>query len=363
MPDTFADPAVPDMASRPRALGAVIVVVSASLIAAPPNATSLPSMRAVEVRLTGSGTVDSPLGDGVALVMGASGTPTPSQQYVDAADALYLHPLGFTGTTEILTTPERLLFDKAASWAEGAQILTTAIDHQIDGGQVSAENPIVVFGYSQSATLSTLTMEQLHDEGVPSDDVHFVLVGDAAAPSGGIHTIFGTAPPTPDDLYPTDVYTLEYDGFADFPRYPINLLTDLNALIGVFTKHLQYLNLDSDQINNAVLLPGSADLTGEGMTNFYMMPSETLPLLEPLRLLPVIGQPLYDLLEPDARILVNLGYGNIDHGWDPGPANVDTPIGLFPTDLDWSAVLHALADGAQQGIQAAVGDLVDIGAF
>jgi hypothetical protein len=30
---------------------------------------------------------------------------------------------------------------------------------------------------------------------------------------------------------PTNIYTLEYDGFSDFPRYPINFLTDLTEFL------------------------------------------------------------------------------------------------------------------------------------
>jgi hypothetical protein len=88
-----------------------------------------------------------------------------------------------------------------------------------------------------------------------------------------------------------------------------------------------------------------------------MIPTETLPLLQPLQSIPVIGQPLYDLLEPDLRILVNLGYGDIDHGWDQGPAYVPTPFGLFPTDLNPGDVLAALASGTQQGVHAFMHDL------
>ena len=45
-------------------------------------------------------TADSPLGDGTALVFGPSGVPIPPPQYVDAAEQLYLQPLGFTGTAQ-----------------------------------------------------------------------------------------------------------------------------------------------------------------------------------------------------------------------------------------------------------------------
>lgn len=305
-----------------------------------------------EVRLTAGA-----LGSGTALILGPSGIPTPPQRYADLAHDLYLQPHGFTGSMEILTTPERLFFDKAGSRIEGAEIVTAAVLQQIAGGGVSADDPVVVFGYSQSAGFSTLTMQQLQDEGVPSDLVRFMLVGEPVAPNGGIWSSLGVFPATPDNLYPTDIYNFAYDGFADFPRYPLNLPSVLNALMGVFTQHLQYLSVDADQISNAVLLPGSADLTGEGLTNYYMIQAQTLPLLSPLLLLPGIGQPLYDLLEPDMRILVNLGYGNIADGWSPGPANLEAPLGLFPTDLDWSAVGQALIEGAQQGLQNAMNDL------
>ncbi len=55
-----------------------------------------------------------------------------------------------------------------------------------------------------------------------------------------------------------------------------------------------------------------------------------LPLLEPLRVIPVIGNPLADLLQPDLTTIVNLGYGNPNFGYSTGPADVQTYFGLFP---------------------------------
>lgn len=84
-----------------------------------------------------------------------------------------------------------------------------------------------------------------------------------------------------------------------------------------------------------------------------MIPSASLPLLMPLLFLPGIGQPLYDLLEPVTRILVNLGYGSIDEGWNQGPANVPTTFGLFP-QIDLGQLSTALGSGLQQGITDAL---------
>ena len=103
-------------------------------------------------------------------------------------------------------------------------------------------------------------------------------------------------------------------------------------------------------------MPGSEALTGEGLTDYYMIPSNGLPILEPLLLIPGIGQPLYDLLEPDTRILVNLGYGSITEGWNQGPANVPTTFGLFP-DIDQTQLSDALSNGWQQGVTDALQDL------
>jgi hypothetical protein len=126
------------------------------------------------------------------LIMGGSGIPIPPQTYLDAADTLYLEPRGFTGSPQALFTPEGFYpttgvnsLTADASEAQGAQILDAAIHGQIAGGNVDAANPVVVFGYSQSSAISSPTMEQLHDQGVPSGDVHFVLVGDTSSPNGG----------------------------------------------------------------------------------------------------------------------------------------------------------------------------------
>ena len=72
--------------------------------------------------------------------------------------------------------------------------------------------------------------------------------------------------------------------------------------------------------------------------------------------IPGIGQPLYDLLEPDTRILVNLGYGSITEGWNQGPANVPTTFGLFP-DINQTQLSDALSNGWQQGLTDALHDL------
>jgi hypothetical protein len=162
---------------------------------------------------------------------------------------------------------------------------------------------------------------------------------------------------TPSDDYVTNIYSLEYDGFADFPRYPLNFLSDLNAFLGIATLHGTYLNgadpdlmsgPSAEQIANAILLPGSMDSgTTDSLTNYYMI-DETPPLVA------LLPKALQDLLGPDLTYLINLGYGDGSLGYAvtaDSPANVPTPFGLFP-DVSLSTVLSTLATDTQQGITA-----------
>jgi PE-PPE domain-containing protein len=359
-----------------------VALVGAGLIAVPPLVPSSPGAQVRAVRLTSGDTADSPLGDGTAFILGGSGLETPGQTYANAIDAEYLAPRDFTGTTQVLTTPEALYpflgpftetFDQ--SEAQGQQLLDTAILNQIATGDVDAANPVVVSGWSQSSVISSLLQPELASQGVPSDDVHFVLVGDESAPNGGILERFdlpdGTHPSIPSfgltfsgpeasDLYPTDVYTHEYDGFADFPQYPINPLSDLNAVLGIVFEHVTYPGLTAEQVADAIQLPTSA---ADTLTNYYEIPVTTLPLLDPLQLIPFIGNPLADLLNPDLSVLVNLGYGDVDDnylgGWSQGDADVPTTLGFLPSSSVLEQVPQALANGLQQGITDAIKDLTD----
>jgi len=126
-----------------RTLG--VAVVGASLIAVPHLVPLSPGMQVRAVRLTSGDTADSPLGDGTAFILGGSGLETPGQTYANVIDAEYLAPRDFTGTTQVLTTPEALYpflgpftetFDQ--SEAQGQQILDNAILNQIATGDVDA---------------------------------------------------------------------------------------------------------------------------------------------------------------------------------------------------------------------------------
>ncbi|AXN43345.1 PPE family protein [Mycobacterium marinum] len=317
--------------------------------------------------LTAAGSALPAAATDVTLVIGGSGFPIPSQSYVDNVVNNFVTPNfpSFTVSNAIsLFTPAESYWitgiktmTEDASWAEGLTILDTAIKAQLAAG-----NNVVVQGYSQGAGIASLEMSNLKAAGVPTGSVSFSLIGNAMNPNGGLYERFaGLVSPslgktfwgaTPDNYYTTDVYTLEYDGFADFPRYPLNFVSDLNAIMGIYYVHTQYPTLTAAQVATAFTLPTE----GATMTTYHMIPTENLPLLEPLRGVPFIGNTLADLVQPDLKVLVNLGYGDPNYGYSTGPANVPTPFGLFP-DVAPATVFDALVAGTQQGISDAAADI------
>jgi PE-PPE domain len=261
-------------------------------------------------------------------------------------------------------------------------------------------NPMLVFGYSQSAVISSLEMRAL--DALPAiqrpspSDLSFMLIGDGANPNGGLFARFAVSIPIldfpfigatpPDTPYPTTIYTGQYDGFAHFPQYPLNVLADLNALFGFGYVHTGYAHLTPEQVQTAVPLATSPGYYDNGdVTHYYMIPTQDLPLLNPVRLLPVVGKPLADLLQPDLTVLVNLGYNPNGYadvatpaqlwpGFDPVNdffklvqpplSNVDIYLPIHPDipdpNFDPATIFGQLLTGAQQGVTDA---LVDVGAL
>jgi hypothetical protein len=248
------------------------------------------------------------------------------------------------------------------SVSQGLTILDTAIQQQLAAG-----NHVAVLGFSQSSIIASLEMEKLDPSGTPSNlPIVFSLLGDPMNPNGGLlarfpglqmpslgFTFYGA---TPGNSFETNIYTLEYDGFADFPQYPLNFLADLNAIAGIYYVHGTYASLTAAQLATAIPLTNTV---GPTTTDYYMIPTTHLPLLEPLRAIPVVGNPIADLLEPDTRVLVNLGFGSPDQGWSTGPPNVPTSFGLFP-HVNPGTVLADLATGAQQGVGAFTNDIANL---
>ena len=105
----------------------------------------------------------------------------------------------------------------------------------------------MVYGYSQGGVVVNKVREEFAAQyaGTEAPDIDFVLAGDVAVPNGGFGARFpGLHIPVlewsydgaelTDTPFDTAVINRQYDGFADFPLYPLNLVADFNAILGVF---------------------------------------------------------------------------------------------------------------------------------
>lgn len=298
-----------------------------------------------------------------ALIMGGTGlNPLPATIDIKTAEN-FITPTDPAYTAEFVVTPEKLFpltglgsltFD--ASVAQGVTNLNTAIM-----AQQAAGHHTTVFGVSQSATVATLEMRHL--ESLPPgqrpgpDQLSFVLIANPDRPDGGLlarlpgasipalgFTNYGA---TPTNAYPTVDYAIQYDGVADFPQYPIDVFADANAIAGFVFLHPAYSSVTPSQIASGVVEPVSP---ADTMTTYILLPTHNLPLLDPLRAVPVVGNPLADLVQPDLRVLVELGYDRTAY------QDVPTPFGLFPP-VDPATVAAELQQGAAQGVHDALADL------
>lgn len=331
------------------------------------------------------------------VVLGPSGVPIPSNTYVRNVIDFYVGPNSPDGTLapQVVFTPEGLYpitgvksLPLNTSVDQGLTILSDALAALPDG------TPTTVFGYSQSAIIGSLLQAGFVPPnssyvppkfGLPTipaglqDSINFVFVGNEMNPNGGFLSRFPGLSltslgidfygATPENAYPTTNYALEYDGFADFPRYPLNFLADLNAGLGIVFVHTQYAN--ANYITPEKVTPisegGTAiELPTTSPTQRYLfMPTENLPLLEPLRFIPLVGNPIADLIQPVLKVIVNLGYGDPAHGFTSATqpdANVLVPFGLFP-DVDPGEVLGQLVAGVRQGISDFVADFGPTGSI
>ena len=314
----------------------------------------------------------------VGLVIGPSGVPIPSERYVETVMQFYVIPNSPAGvTSQVVFTPEGLYpitgvksLPLNTSVDQGLTILSDTL------ALVPAQTPTTVFGYSQSAIIGSLLqagfvppLSKYPPPTIPAgldDSISFVFVGNEMNPNGGLLSRFpGFAMPsvglefygaTPENAYPTTNYALEYDGFADFPRYPLNVLSVLNAGLGIVFVHTKY--ADDEYLTQADVTPVSLGGTAIELPTtsptqrYFFMPTENLPLLQPLRGVPLIGNPLADLIQPALKVIVDLGYGDPAHGFSSGTqpdANVLTPFGLFP-DVSPAEVLSDFAAGVVQGV-------------
>lgn len=162
----------------------------------------------------------------------------------------------------------------------------------------NTEGDVVVLAYSQGTYIPVLWMLQNTNNPDAPDPkkVSFVLMGSPFNKNGG--TLASVSRLLPESPYHVTDVTRQYDPASDFPDNPLNPVALANAAAGLLFIHLNYENLDLESEDNITWT--------EGNTTYIFIPTEDLPLLEPLRL---IGRDdVADQLNEPLKQVVEAGY-------------------------------------------------------
>jgi PE-PPE domain len=242
------------------------------------------------------------------------------------------------------------LFDLTAN--QSVQAGATALE------EAMAANPSdhqVIYGYSQGAGVANVVKGRLAAQysGPTAPDIDFVLGGDPNLPNGGLMSRFPglyipildfgfNGPAKTDTEFDTVEINGQYDGFVDFPLYPLNLLATVNAIFGIAYVHGW--PFDPSLPADPTTSPAYQGIHGD--TSYYFFETQDLPLFGPLRNLGV-PESLIDVVEPFFRVLVELGYDRSIPAWKPTPARL---IPRFDPATVARDLIYAIGEGINNAL-------------
>lgn len=334
-----------------RAVGRLVMALAAVAVVAVQAITGVGSPPAATSDVTAGYRLSA-----TTLFMGGTGQPliippdTPAfiADYVNESYGDFVAPTGLClggdpGCTLVAVyTPEQLspligdlpFGESVAAGREiidgcirGAACTATLAPYTSTGATSFSDTTYVVFGESQSSVISSLEKSYLIAHPPTGRTVNFILLSNQNRPNGGVLERFvgaylpildiafnGATPtnsPEPTPLTTSD-FVSQYDGWADFPNNPLNLLADLNALMGMAFLH-----------HECRCFEGAPELQGYYQdSTYYMLPTGLLPLLVPLSRIPVVGLPLAEVLDAPLRVLVETGYDRTINPGQPTPASL-----------------------------------------
>jgi hypothetical protein len=225
--------------------------------------------------------------------------------------------LDYPGQLGIVSGPNALTADQ--STAAGQKLLHALILNELQNGQTE---PIAVAGLSEGTLVIDAELAYLatNPADAPNRDaLTFYVFGDMLRGLGQMYLRGITVPfigqtfgPVPETKYDTVVVNEQWDGWANPPDRPWNLLADLNAVMGaVYTVNgsNDHSQTSLDSLADAIEVSETVNSLG-GKTTTYLVPRQQLPLTRPLRQL---GIPDWAVDELDKLLmpLINYGYSNI----------------------------------------------------
>jgi PE-PPE domain len=359
-------------------IGVAVLVVMATATTAPPVSPA--------VRLSASSPPCTRTDVTCALILGGTTVPTPDDAYVETVKNHFIAPTHPGQDIEYVkvTAPMEawpatgggrlvwLAVGPPSIWGPGGPawpdeplwklsgLFDLTFDQSVRAGVADLEDAmakhpndhLVIYGYSQGAIVANLEKRKLAEQypaGTTAPDIDFVLSGDLNLPNGGLASRFAglyipildvsfNGPAPTDTQFDTVEINRQYDGFADFPLYPLNVISLLNAVLGAVYVHPY--DLDVSLAPDPTTPPPIHRKTGD--TDYYFFETPDLPLFAPLRTLGV-PEPVIDVFEPFFKVIVDLGYDRSIPPWEPTPARLIPP-------LNPATVAGDLVDAVGEGI-------------
>jgi hypothetical protein len=227
----------------------------------------------------------------------------------------------------------------------GTNNLDAAIAAAVATGQ-----SVTVVGMSAGALVADEELRRLasRTDAPDASQLTFVMIADSSRQSFINESQYNkdldyTYQPAPDTKYNIIVVTGEYDGAADFPDRPWNLLAVVNAIVGAVVVHVpvMFKDLPAEHITTTNSVGGE--------TTHYLVPTERLPLVQ-----------LFPSLAPIEGLLkqwVDAGYSRNDQ-----PAvttstalSLTTGTGIESSTLANDAPVGALTEPVEAPAQAGQG--------
>lgn len=323
------------------------------------------------------------LADSTALILCGTTCPTPDQTIIDIVKNQYIAPthpgqdIDYVPVTAPMTMwpatglmrvlgfaigDPRLFGPGGAAWPDEplwklSGLFDLTVGRSVESGAANLEAAIaahdddhqVIYGYSQGAGVANVVKKRLaaqYPDGTTPPDIDFVLGGDPNLPNGGLMSRFSgmyipildfpfNGPAVTDTPFTTVEINRQYDGFADFPLHPRNLIATANAILGMFYVHTH--GFDVSLPADPTTSPAYQGTHGD--TSYYFFENPDLPLFGPLRTLGV-PEKVIDVVEPFFRVLVELGYDRSIPAWEPTLARPASQLDLAQVSADLGSAIR-----------------------
>lgn len=224
-------------------------------------------------------------------------------------------------------------FPGGAFTDQGAAKVVQAID------ALPSDEQIVLFGHSQGGQVVYSDLRRFAADPSSAPDpsrLTWVSIGNPENVYGGRRgkTETSTTPWLPPDTAYTGTEVIrQYDGWADWPDDPRNLLAVANAVVGMFSIHTNYRQVDLEDPNNVRFTP---EVNGQpGNVTYAWVPTKTLPLA-------AWAGPLAPALDNALRPIIEKAYHRPVDIPDPSPPSSAT------VQSARSAVAPARSTGASE---------------